>query len=125
VAQCPHEFTQADAFEWLVATANKFDLLVLDPPSLAKRESERAGAIRAYARLAALGIRALNRGGILLAASCSAHVSAEEFFGAVRETAAKSGRRFSVLRTTGHAADHAATFKEGEYLKAVCLALEP
>ena len=71
-----------------------------------------------------MGIRALNRGGILVAASCSAHVSAEEFFAAVRESAVKSGRRFAELRTTGHAFDHAAKFKEGEYLKAIYLRLE-
>jgi 23S rRNA (cytosine1962-C5)-methyltransferase len=124
VARCAHELAQADAFEWLAETAKRYDLVVLDPPSLAKRESERARAIRAYGRLAALGIRALNRGGILVACSCSAHVSAEEFFGAVQESAIKSGRKFSELRTTGHAADHAAKFKEGNYLKAVYLIFE-
>ncbi|MDB6020662.1 MAG: rRNA (guanine-N2)-methyltransferase [Pedosphaera sp.] len=124
VAGCSHETVQADTFEWLEETERRFDLVVLDPPSLAKREAERAGAVRAYGRLAELGIRALNRGGILVAASCSAHVSAEEFFGAVREAAAKAGRKFSELRTTGHASDHAARFKEGEYLKAIYLELE-
>ncbi|HWF19615.1 MAG TPA: class I SAM-dependent methyltransferase, partial [Verrucomicrobiae bacterium] len=59
VARCPHETIQADTFEWLTETRRRFDLVVLDPPSLAKRESERAGAIHAYSRLAALGIRAL------------------------------------------------------------------
>jgi 23S rRNA (cytosine1962-C5)-methyltransferase len=125
VASCPHELIQADAFEWLEQAAERrFDLVVLDPPSLARREAERAGAIRAYGRLAALGIRALNRGGILVAASCSAHVTAAEFFGAVRESAVKSRRKYSELRTSGHAPDHLATFKEGEYLKAIYLGVE-
>lgn len=122
VVVCPHEMIQADVFEWLQENSSRrFDLVVLDPPSLAKRETERAGAIRAYGRLAELGLRALNREGILLAASCSAHVSAEEFFGIVRQTAAKSGRKFSELQTTGHAPDHPATFKEAGYLKAIYL----
>jgi 23S rRNA (cytosine1962-C5)-methyltransferase len=125
VARCPHEFIQADVFGWLEQSAERrFDLVVLDPPSLAKREAERAGAIHAYGRLAAMGIRALNRGGVLVAASCSAHVTAAEFFGAVRESAVKSRRKFSELLTTGHAADHLATFKEGQYLKAIYLGLE-
>jgi 23S rRNA (cytosine1962-C5)-methyltransferase len=122
IAQCSRELVQADTFEWLSeAAGRKFDLVVLDPPSLAKRETERAGAINAYGRLAALGIRALNPGGILVAASCSAHVSAAEFFGAVRDAAVKSGRKFSELDTTRHAPDHAAKFKEGEYLKTIYL----
>jgi len=122
VAQCRHEFIQADAFEWLARnTARKFDLIVLDPPSLAKRETERAGAIRAYGKLAVDGIAHLSAGGILVACSCSAHVRVEEFFGAVRQSAAQSGRKFTELQTTRHAPDHHATFKEAEYLKGIFL----
>jgi len=96
---------------------------VLDPPSLAKREAERAGAIRAYAKLAAQGIKHLLPGGILVACSCSAHVAAEEFFNVVRRSAAQSGRKFVELQRTGHAPDHPATFREAEYLKAFLLRL--
>ena len=122
VAGCHHESIQADAFEWLEGNPKrKFDLIVLDPPSLAKREAERAGAIRAYEKLAASGIAHLSRGGILVACSCSAHVMAEEFFSAVRQAAAKSGRVFVELQTAHHAPDHPATFKEADYLKAIYL----
>ncbi len=124
VARCQHETIQADTFEWLQHNpARKFDLVIMDPPSLARREPERPGAIQAYGRLAALGIQALNRGGILLAASCSAHVTAEEFFEVVRQTAVKSGRKCSELQTTRHAPDHPVKFKEAEYLKAIYLEL--
>ncbi len=122
IAGCPHETVQADAFEWLAeARPRKFGLVVLDPPSFAKREPERAGALRAYGRLAALGINALGGGGILMAASCSAHVSADEFFEAIRHSAAASGRKCSVLQTTRHAPDHPVNCKEMEYLKAIYL----
>ena len=120
VASCRHEVLQADAFKWLSANPKrKFDLVVLDPPSFATREAERAGALRAYAKLAALAIEHLSSGGILVACSCSAHVAAQEFFEAARMSAAKSKRRFVELRTTGHAPDHPATFREAEYLKAI------
>jgi 23S rRNA (cytosine1962-C5)-methyltransferase len=122
VARCQHETIQTDAFEWLAENSNrKFGLIILDPPSLAKREAERAGAIRAYARLAESGLRHLQPTGVLVACSCSAHVSAEEFFGAVRHVARQSGRRFTELKTTRHAPDHAATFPEAEYLKGIFL----
>ncbi len=120
VASCRHEVLQADAFEWLSANPKrKFDLAVLDPPSFATREAERAGALRAYAKLAALAIEHLSSGGILVACSCSAHVAAQEFFEAARMSAAKSKRRFVELRTTSHAPDHPAAFREAEYLKAI------
>ena len=124
IAPCQHERVQADTFDWLEKnTSRKFDLIILDPPSFAKREAERANAIRAYERLAALGLARLSPGGILVSCSCSAHVSADEFFGAVRAAAKNSGRKFSEIQTTRHAPDHAATFAEAEYLKGIFLRL--
>jgi 23S rRNA (cytosine1962-C5)-methyltransferase len=121
VAACRHETVQADTFEWLATGPARFDLMVLDPPSLAKRATEREGAIHAYERLNALGITKLERGGILVAGSCSAHVPAGDFFNAIRAAAAKSGRKFSELKTRQHPPDHPATFKEAEYLKVIYL----
>ncbi len=122
VAACHHESVQADAFEWLGEQREpNFDLVILDPPSFAKREAERAGAIRAYARLAKLALGCLARGGILVACSCSAHVGAKEFFTAVRLAATATGRAFEELWITNHAPDHPATFKEAVYLKAIYL----
>jgi 23S rRNA (cytosine1962-C5)-methyltransferase len=120
VAQCQHELVQADTFDWLAANERRqFDVIVLDPPSFAKRESERNGAVRAYEKLAGLGIQHLAPDGILVACSCSAHVTAEEFVDAVRRSAKKSARPFQEIQTTRHAPDHHATFKEAEYLKAI------
>ncbi|MFO1459190.1 MAG: class I SAM-dependent methyltransferase [Verrucomicrobiota bacterium] len=126
VASARHEQIQADAFEWLASNSKpRFDVLILDPPSLARRESERAEALLAYGRLASSGLRLLRPGGLLLAASCSAHVSASEFFATVRNAANRHGKAFRELETTGHPADHAATFAEAAYLKAIFLQLEP
>ncbi len=122
VAACRHETIQADAFAWLENNrARKFDLVILDPPSLAKREAERARALRAYARLARNAMKALRPGGILVAASCSAHVSAVEFFETIRKSAVTCRRKFEEIRTTAHPLDHPATFAEAHYLKCIYL----
>ena len=122
ISACRCEQIQADAFDWLEGNrSRKFDLIVLDPPSLAKRESERAGALRAYGRLARSGINALRPRGILVAASCSAHVTSDEFFSAVKRSARNSGRPFKELRTTFQSLDHPATFPEAHYLKCIFL----
>lgn len=124
IAHCAHECAQADALDWLRAGRRRqFDLIVLDPPSFAKREAERPAAIRAYEKLAGLAIQRLARGGILVACSCSAHVTAAEFFAAVRRSAAGSKRPFDEMRTTSHAPDHPSTFREADYLKAIYLRL--
>jgi 23S rRNA (cytosine1962-C5)-methyltransferase len=124
ISRCRHESVKADAFDWLnspEATPRSFDLVILDPPSLAKRESERPQAIRAYGRLAHSAIELLRPKGILVACSCSAHVSTPEFLESVRTAATRSARPFTELQTTGHTADHPATFPEANYLKAIYL----
>ena len=124
VAACRQEMVQADAFSWLEQnSARQFDLIVLDPPSLAKRESERAGAIQAYGKLALGGLACLRRGGVLVAASCSAHVAAEEFYEAVRGAGRRTGRKFKELCATGPPPDHPATFPEANYLKCIFLSV--
>ncbi len=122
VKNCLHEIIQADVFAWLTTEPRrKFDLIVLDPPSLAKREAERAGAIDAYGKLARHAIAHLKSRGVLVTASCSAHVSTEEFFNAIRQSARNSKRKFKEIKTTGHPPDHPATFPEAHYLKCIYL----
>lgn len=125
IAAARHESVQSDAFAWLERSTAQFDIVICDPPSLAKRETERVGAIEAYHRLAMHSIARVRPGGLLLAASCSAHVTPEEFYAAVTEAAQRSGRRFGDEVYTGHAQDHPATFDEARYLKAVYLRFEP
>lgn len=120
VAACAHELIRADAFAWLAEdSARRFDLIILDPPSLAKRESERAAALHAYGRLTSDALRRLRPHGILVAASCSAHVSAEEFFTAARQSLQRSRRPFIELQTTRHTPDHPVTIREADYLKCI------
>jgi 23S rRNA (cytosine1962-C5)-methyltransferase len=123
VAACRHETAQADVFEWLrkegESGRGRFDLIVLDPPSLARRESEKSGALQAYEKMAGNAIRLLRRGGILAAASCSAHVPATEFFRMIGRRARQSGRDWVELKRTEAPADHPATFPEAHYLKCI------
>ena len=119
----PHETLQTDVFTYLPQAGREFDLIILDPPSLARREAEREGAVRAYAKLAGDAARWLSPGGVLVSASCSAHVSADEFESAVMGAVKRTGRRWRKLHSSRHAPDHHAAFKEAEYLKAVFVEL--
>lgn len=126
VAAVRHESHQTDAFAWLNDACRqggpRFGLVITDPPSLAKREAERAGGIEAYHHLALNALHLLRPGGTLLAASCSAHVSGAEFRQAVERAARHVlGHHWETLWTAGHAPDHPVTFQEGEYLKAIAI----
>ena len=112
-----HETIQADTFEFLAAKpTRRFGLMILDPPSLAKRESEKAGALRAYRKLVASALPWLAPNGILVAASCSAHVTPEEFFSTVL-----SASKLKEIRRTENPPDHPASFPEARYLKCIYL----
>ncbi len=116
----------ADAFEAmqaLIAEGRSFDLVVIDPPSFAPRQSAVGSALRAYRRLTELGAALVRPGGILFQSSCSSRVGETEFADLIIKTLRDEGRRpHSVIRT-GHAIDHPIGFAEGSYLKGVLAAL--
>ena len=92
-------------------------MVVIDPPSFAKQASEIELAKKKYAQLAKLGAQLTTRKGLLVLASCSSRVVADDFFG-INEDVLESGkRRFKTELQTYHDIDHPIGFPEGAYLK--------
>jgi 23S rRNA (cytosine1962-C5)-methyltransferase len=119
-----HPYIVADCFELLqeyVTQDRQFDLVILDPPSLARARKSRHAALRAYVRLNQAAMRCLPPGGLLATASCTSQVSPQAFREALGEAAARAGKRLLILREAGQAIDHPvpAHFIEGRYLKFV------
>jgi len=117
-----HSILVGDAFakmEELKQQKKRFDLVIVDPPSFAKKESEIAGAIRSYERLTRLAINLVAQNGILMMASCSSRILADDFFELVISILEKSGRNFAELERTLHDIDHPIGFAEGAYLKSI------
>ena len=113
---------KGDAFEQLATLkreGRQFDLVILDPPAFASRKQNKQNALQAYLRLAKTGAQCTREGGLLVAASCSAQVRADEFYRAVDLGIRATGRPYQKLLKTGHPLDHPVTFKEGAYLKAI------
>jgi 23S rRNA (cytosine1962-C5)-methyltransferase len=102
------------------------DLIVLDPPSLARHKGQRHAALRAYRRLNAAAMAALPEGGLLATASCTSQVSADAFRGVLAEAAVEAGVDARLLHEAGHAADHPVplAFPEGRYLKFAVLRID-
>ena len=126
VRECAIRTTVGDAFDVLAAfdrraqsDADRFDVVVLDPPSFASRQSQVDRALRAYSALTRLGVALLRPGGVLVQASCSSRVTADQFFETVLEAARHAGRPLREIRRTGHAVDHPIGFPQGAYLKAL------
>jgi 23S rRNA (cytosine1962-C5)-methyltransferase len=117
------ELVHADAAEYLRSTKEPFDVVVLDPPPLARsrKDADRAGHL--YVELNALAISALAPRGLLMTFSCSAHFRGEDFVHAVCIAQAKVRRNFRILQHLGPGSDHPVLLghAEGEYLSGLLL----
>lgn len=123
IRNCRHEEVQADVFAWLPDRKDAFELVVIDPPSLASRKSDREKALQAYQQLARGGLGITKKDGHLVCCSCSSHVSRDDFIGLTKKALAGSSRRAEVIDFTGHAPDHPRGIPELDYLKAVWIRL--
>jgi 23S rRNA (cytosine1962-C5)-methyltransferase len=113
---------RGDVFEWLRKARDRrasFDLVVLDPPKLARTARAAQRAARAYKDLNLLAFKLLRRGGLLFTFSCSAGVSVELLQQIVASAASDARVDAAFLERLSAAPDHpvALAFPEGEYLK--------
>jgi 23S rRNA (cytosine1962-C5)-methyltransferase len=103
-----------------------YDLVLLDPPSLAPSRASREGALGAYRRLSASGCRATKPGGVLVVSTCSSAVSIDELTRALALGARDARMHAVVFDRHFQGADHPvpASFPEGLYLKSIIARLE-
>jgi 23S rRNA (cytosine1962-C5)-methyltransferase len=119
-----HRVHRADVFAFLAAArarADRWELVIADPPSFAPSARAVPAAIAAYRKLHAACLGVLAPGGLYLAASCSSHVRRDAFEATLVGAAERARRPLAILGAWGAAADHPrlAAFPEGDYLKVV------
>lgn len=121
-----HEAFCDDAFKYLDANDNKYDLIVLDPPAFAKHRGALRNALKGYTRLNVKGLERIRHGGLLFTFSCSQVVTKDNFRNAVFTAAAQTGRKVRILHQLHQPADHPINIyhPEGEYLKGLVLYVE-
>ncbi|MFC2264808.1 MAG: class I SAM-dependent rRNA methyltransferase, partial [Prevotella conceptionensis] len=121
-----HEAFCEDAFKFLNANENKYDLIVLDPPAFAKHRAALHNALKGYTRLNAKGFECIKPGGLLFTFSCSQVVTKDQFRNAVFTAAAQAGRKVRIMHQLHQPADHPINIfhPEGEYLKGLVLYVE-
>lgn len=103
------------------APARGYDLIILDPPKLARSRAHLDDALRKYRRLNEAALLALPSGGLLVTCSCSGHVGRDELVRMLSEAAFAARKHVHVLEERGQAPDHPylAACPEGRYLKCV------
>lgn len=117
------EIVKADAFRYLRSADRDYDLVVLDPPPLARSRRDVEKASRAYKDLLLHGLRRLAPSGHLLAFTCSHHVSPDLFRKIAFGASLDAGRSAQVLGTFAAPVDHPASIDhlEGSYLSGLWL----
>ncbi|MDB9755146.1 class I SAM-dependent rRNA methyltransferase [Winogradskyella sp.] len=115
-----HKTISGDAFKEMKSLIEKgktFDVVVIDPPSFAKQQSEIELAKKKYAQLAELGAKLTATKGLLVLASCSSRVLAQSFFDLNVQALNSQSRLYETQLKTKHDSDHPVSFTEGAYLK--------
>jgi len=118
------DFRRENVFDFFTANRDeRYDLIVLDPPSFARNKAALEGALRGYKELNLRALRMLNPGGILATYSCSQHVDRVTFIDMLAAAARDAGRDVQLLCQTSQPTDHPVrlNFSESEYLKGALL----
>jgi len=119
----PITLAREDAFRFVRQASGAFDLIVVDPPPLARRGGDAAQAARAYKDVLLHALRRTARDAYLLAFSCSHHVGPDLFRKIAFGASLDAKRPVQVLRELGAPADHpvALDHPEGRYFTGLLL----
>ena len=119
-----HTFVTGDAFATLARLADRrqrFDLVILDPPTFSTAKGKTFTAIKDYAELTTAALAVLERPGLLFCACNASKVSAVELDRALARGAADAGRDLVAVERVGQPPDFPSVsgFPESNYLKIV------
>ena len=115
-------FEQSDVFRFLEQArdrGDRFDMVIVDPPKMVRRQSGVARALRGYHSLNELAASLVRPGGCLVSCSCSGLISREDFERMLGGVATSLGRQIQILESRGAAPDHpvSPTCPENAYLQ--------
>ena len=116
-----------DVLNALKAEAQKFDIVIVDPPAFIKRKKDFKKGFEAYRRINELAMRLLEKDGILVSASCSHHLTRDNLLQAVQSAARHIDRQAQLFEQGHQAPDHPIhpAIPETEYIKTLFFKVSP
>ncbi len=117
----------ANVFDFLSRCEEKYDLIILDPPSFAKNKKSLVGAMRGYKEIHLRSLKLLENDGFLATYSCSHHVTRDVFNKMIVDATVDAKKTLRLLENHGQRLDHPIlpTIPETEYLKGAVYQLLP
>jgi 23S rRNA (cytosine1962-C5)-methyltransferase len=122
-----HQGQATRVMEQMLADAEKYDLVVLDPPAFIQRKRDLGKGRKAYQRINEMALRLLAPGGVLVSASCSMHLAMADLLEVLRAAAQRTRCGLQVVELGHQGPDHPIhpAIPETEYLKAVFAVVTP
>ena len=110
-----------EAMKMLIDEGERFDVVIIDPPAFIPKRKDIKSGEHAYRRANDLAIRLLNKGGVIVSASCSMHLTNDRLINILRASSRHLDRDLQILEQGGQCFDHPvhAAIPETEYLKAI------
>ncbi len=111
-----YKWVQADIFEWVqkLSPSEKFDVIIVDPPSMASQTSQVPTALKAYQNIYRALLPHLVPHGLFIACCCTSRIARKRF----RENADRVlVPRVRFKTEIKSEEDHPVGFPEGDYLK--------
>lgn len=112
-----------DYFDKVFQSKQKFNLIVLDPPSFTKSRKNIPSAVKGYVEINYKAMRLLHKNSFLMTYSCSHHISESQFEEILVKAAAEAGRRIQIIDFANCTYDHPVLpqMSETKYLKGYIL----
>jgi 23S rRNA (cytosine1962-C5)-methyltransferase len=116
--------SRGDAFDVLAdlaSSAERFDVLIVDPPAFVKRRKDLPQGAAAYRKLNHLALQLAADDALLVSCSCSWHLPTEALPELLQSAAQHAGRTLRLIASGGQSPDHPVhpAMPETRYLKAV------
>jgi 23S rRNA (cytosine1962-C5)-methyltransferase len=111
----------------LLSDAEKYDVVVLDPPAFIQRKKDLGKGRKAYQRINEAALRLLAPGGVLISASCSMHLGMADLHDVLRAAARRTRSELQLVEQGHQGPDHPIhpAIPETEYLKAAFSVVNP
>lgn len=121
---------ETNVFDWLksaVTRGDKYDLIILDPPSFTRDRARLNDALRGYKEIHLRAAQLLENGGLLATFCCSHHVSGAVFLDIIRDAMVDAKKTARLRASYTQRADHPVILglPESAYLKGHLLEMAP
>jgi len=111
-----YRYIAADVFKWVESLPphERFDVIIVDPPSMASEAKQVPVALKAYGRIYKRLLPHLKPGGMMIVCCCTSRISRQQF-----TEVAKKNLSFNLPKMKSLSAedDHPVGFPQGDYLK--------